>query len=278
MLQTLPNTVLDAVVERAGFGHGWRLEIASPSLRAASRECAARRLGKCRWVGGDRAGTEFKPCWRHVAVAMRSGRYLLSFSGGVLHPESSYHPEETSPMTIEWGSGYMTFQNWEGPGLVSGTTDERGEASKFVIEPAPNLPGFTANGGPEGAGGIIHEVDVDEPGQLAIWNPSALPAGDGHVATPFLDCTRGRWLESHATWWLLHLETHVSHLPFCWGMHCRGPVPDPWGRGPDPWGPARALQAGCGSDDLDVESWELVPATLAADERFEFEKMPRRVN
>jgi hypothetical protein len=68
MLQTLPNAVLDAVVERAGFGHGWRLEIASPSLRAASGECAARRLGKCRWVGGDRGGTEFK------LLAPRRGR------------------------------------------------------------------------------------------------------------------------------------------------------------------------------------------------------------
>ena len=34
-LETLPNVVLDAVVERAGFGHGWRLEIASPSLRTS---------------------------------------------------------------------------------------------------------------------------------------------------------------------------------------------------------------------------------------------------
>ena len=43
-------------------------------------------------------------------------------------------------------------------------------------------------------------------------------------------------------------------------------------------GPYRALQAKCWGGDLKVESWELVPATLAADERFEFEKMPRRAN
>ena len=55
-----------------------------------------------------------------------------------------------------------------------------------------------------------------------------------------------------------------------WGMRCEGPGPKR--------GPYRALQAKCWGGDLKVESWELVPATLAADERFEFEKMPRRAN
>ena len=60
-LSNLPAVVLDVLVDFAGPEQGWRLEIASSSLKAASLECAAARLGKCRWVGGDREGTVFKP-------------------------------------------------------------------------------------------------------------------------------------------------------------------------------------------------------------------------
>ena len=38
-------------------------------------ECAAIRLGKCRWVGDDRQGVAFRPSWRHVAAATRRGPY-----------------------------------------------------------------------------------------------------------------------------------------------------------------------------------------------------------
>ena len=72
-LSELPAAVLDAVVECSGFDQGWRLEVVSTSLQATSMECCVARLGKCRWTAGDRAGTEFKPCWRHVAVALRRG-------------------------------------------------------------------------------------------------------------------------------------------------------------------------------------------------------------
>ena len=58
-LSNLPAVVLDVLVEFAGYEQGWRLEIASQSLKAASMECAAIRLGKCRWVGGDREGIAF---------------------------------------------------------------------------------------------------------------------------------------------------------------------------------------------------------------------------
>ena len=153
LLETLPNAVLDAVVECAGFDQGWRLEVVCASLRASSMECAASRLGKCRWIGeSPRAGTEFKPCWRHVAVATRSGQYVLSFAGGVIHPllEFSYPPQ--GPIDI--GSGYMTFT--DGPsgdiGVGSRTTTSRRQAMKFVVEPAPCLPAFTA-GGPQNRAG-----------------------------------------------------------------------------------------------------------------------------
>ena len=65
-LSNLPAVVLDVLVEFAGYEQGWRLEIASQSLKAASMECAAIRLGKCRWVGGDREGVAFKPMPRTV--------------------------------------------------------------------------------------------------------------------------------------------------------------------------------------------------------------------
>ena len=75
-LSNLPAVVLDVLVEFAGYEQGWRLEIASQSLKAASMECAAIRLGKCRWVGGDREDVAFKPSWRHVAAATRRGPYF----------------------------------------------------------------------------------------------------------------------------------------------------------------------------------------------------------
>ena len=75
-LSNIPAVVLDVLVEFAGYEQGWRLEIASQSLKAASMECAAIRLGKCRWVGGDSEGVAFKPSWRHVAAATRRGPYF----------------------------------------------------------------------------------------------------------------------------------------------------------------------------------------------------------
>ena len=84
-LSNLPAVVLDVLVEFAGYEQGWRLEIASQSLKAASMECAAIRLGKCRWVGGDREGIAFKPSWRHVAAATRRGPYLVAVEFRVPH-------------------------------------------------------------------------------------------------------------------------------------------------------------------------------------------------
>ena len=75
-LGDLPAVILDVVVACAGEEHGWRLEVASHSLRATSMECAAVRLGKCLRMGDGR-NAEFAPSWRHVAVALRRGPYYV---------------------------------------------------------------------------------------------------------------------------------------------------------------------------------------------------------
>ena len=277
LLETLPNAVLDAVVECAGFDQGWRLEVVCASLRASSMECAASRLGKCRWIGeSPRAGTEFKPCWRHVAVATRSGQYVLSFAGGVIHPllEFSYPPQ--GPIDI--GSGYMTFT--DGPsgdiGVGSRTTTSRRQAMKFVVEPAPCLPAFTAGGpqnrvGPEGTGGYIQEVGSTRPQGnvgLVILGPNN---GPDYQAS--LDTIIEPHLEVMKTWWLLHLESHVSHLPVCWGMRRNSEGQGP-GRGPDTALRTSVCLSSWTTDSLKVESWELAPTALAPDERFEFQRNP----
>ena len=233
LLETLPNAVLDAVVECAGFDQGWRLEVVCASLRASSRECAASRLGKCRWIGeSPRAGTEFKPCWRHVAVATRSGQYVLRVHEGVIHPLMEFYC-----LRHDIGSGYMTFT--DGPsgdiGVGSRTTTSRRQAMKFVVEPAPCLPAFTAGGpqnrvGPEGTGGYIQEVGSTRPQGnvgLVILGPNN---GPDYQAS--LDTIIEPHLEVMKTWWLLHLESHVSHLPVCWGMRRNSEGQGP-GRGPD---------------------------------------------
>lgn len=273
LIETLPNAVLDAVVKCAGFDQGWRLEVVCASLRASSMECAASRLGKCRWIGeSPRAGTEFKPSWRHVAVAMRSGRYVLSFTGGVIHPLMEFN----SPIDI--GSGYMTFTGGRGLGeygVGSRTTTSRRQAMKFVVEPAPCLPAFTAGGpqnrvGPEGTGGYIQEVGSTRPQDnvgLVIFGPN------NSSARASLDTIIEPHLEMMKTWWLLHLESHVSHLPVCWGMRRNSEGQGP-GRGPDTALRTSVYLTSFTTDSLKVESWELAPTALAPDERFEFQRNP----
>ena len=85
-LGELPAALLNVVVQAAGEEHGWRLEVASPALRATSMECCAIRLGRCRWSYGDRA--EFRPSWRHVAVALRRGPCYLGF---ITHSSRLYY-------------------------------------------------------------------------------------------------------------------------------------------------------------------------------------------
>ncbi len=225
-LGELPAAVLDVVVECAGFEHGWRLEVVSSSLQATSMECAAVRLGKCRWMGGDRA--EFRPSWRHVAVALRRGPYYLLRPGG------------DGPTHMRFPPGYRQATNGQAivPGVAMAGVSRR-EAAKFTIEP-------TRDGE-----GIIH---------ASIYNANLSYGFRGHEGI-CMTLDHGERLprrEPTPTPWLLHLGSHASHLPF---RRCRK----------DDGSIRRVLQGWNLHDTpFHVTHWELAPATLADDERFEW--------
>ena len=210
-LGELPAAVLDVVVECAGFEHGWRLEVVSSSLQATSMECAAVRLGKCRWMGGNRGTAEFAPRWRHVAVALRRCPYYLLRPGGD-------------------GPTHISFGGNSPAGVMAMSMSRRG-ADKFTIEP-------TMNGE-----GIIERI-----------YPSVYPDS---LVTHFGGRITIRYLHIEQAHWLLHLGSHASHLPF---RRCRTFT-----------GVHRVLRAlGRNGVEYSVGCWELAPATLADDERFEW--------
>ena len=238
-LSNLPAVVLDVLVEFAGYEQGWRLEIASQSLKAASMECAAIRLGKCRWVGGDREGVAFKPSWRHVAAATRRGPYLVRCG-----------PPRVPGSVGSQGFGgrrYMDFRGLRASRLL------RREAAKFIIKPAQTFDGAGGYGhGAAGGEGTIHRSTRHED-RLGLFTSYA-HGGDRTLI--------GVWT-NHACQWLLNLESHTSHLPF---RHGRG---ESWGRLSS--FTQIALTAETAVDtSFQVDHWELVPAMLAADERFEW--------
>ena len=180
MLGELPAAVLDVVVQAAGEEHGWRLEVASAGLRATSMECAAVRLGKCRWTGGTRGTAEFAPSWRHVAVALRRGPYYVLYSGSNGHGLRLLYPQGDDTRR------YASFV-------------PRRQADKFAIEP-------TGDGE-----GVIHDhpsgrytVTSRHHGFLSyqIYNNHAVLS------------TMPTRIAQIAEAWLLHLGSHASHLPF----------------------------------------------------------------
>ncbi len=246
-LSELPAAVLDVVVECAGFDQGWRLEVASAGLRATSMECAAVRLGKCRWTAGDRASTEFKPCWRHVAVALRRCPYYLlrPRGNGPTHLKFQY----PSAGRLAEGYGHLIRVR------MSASFVQRGQADIFAIEPTGNGEG-TVHDHPSGRYKfLVQRSDRIRP-----------PLSSCRAKLQFMTTDAGKLLAmmpSHlseaSTPWLLHLGSHASHLPFrrC-RMHGDGSI-------------KRILRAW--NDDTthwDVTHWELAPATLADDERFEW--------
>ena len=179
-LGELPAAVLDVVVQSAGEEHGWRLEVASAGLRATSMECAAVRLGKCRWTGGTRGTAEFAPSWRHVAVALRRGPYYVLYSGSNGHGLRLLYPQGDDTRR------YASFV-------------PRRQADKFAIEP-------TGDGE-----GVIHDhpsgrytVTSRHHGFLSyqIYNNHAVLS------------TMPTRIAQIAEAWLLHLGSHASHLPF----------------------------------------------------------------
>ena len=236
-LGELPAAVLDVVVQAAGEEHGWRLEVASHSLRATSMELAAVRLGKCRWMAGNRAGTEFKPSWRHVAVALRRCPYYLLRPGGYGHTH------------IRFRYPHATTTRLDARIRDSASFVQRGQADKFAIQPS------TSDGE-----AIVH----DHPS--VIYNSTSRDRAPSRymmnlISSPYSNGLAMMWngQTEASTPWLLHLGSHASHLPFrrC-RMHGDGSI-------------KRILRAW--NDDTthwDVTHWELAPATLADDERFEW--------
>ena len=229
-LSELPAAVLDVVVECAGFDQGWRLEVASAGLRATSMDCAAVRLGKCRWTAGDRAGTEFKPCWRHVAVALRRCPYYL------LRPGSF----ELKHMRFPQGGEFITGRRMRGT-TQSVVGVSRREADKFTIKP-------TRDGE-----GIIHN---------SIYNAHVSYKSRDANNDTCMNLINNERSSRRPTPWLLHLGSHASHLPFrrC-RMHGDGRI-------------CRVLKGwnkhAPSGTPFHVAHWELAPATLADDERFEW--------
>ena len=246
-LGELPAVILDVIVACAGEEHGWRLEVVSSSLQATSRECAAVRLGKCRWTAGDRAGTEFKPSWRHVAVALRRGPYYLLRPGG----SGQRHIRFQYPRA----SRLETFEFHRLGKRSSASFVQRGQADIFAIEPTGNGEG-TVHDHPSGRYKfLVQRSDRIRP-----------PLSSCRAKLQFMTTDAGKLLAmmpSHlseaSTPWLFHLGSHASHLPFrrC-RMHGDGSIKRilrAWNDDTTHWG---------------VTHWELAPATLADDERFEW--------
>ena len=246
-LGELPAAILDVVVECAGFEHGWRLEVVSSSLQATSRECAAVRLGKCRWMGGNRGLAEFAPSWRHVAVALRRGPYYLLRPSG----DGQRHMRFQFPSAgrLDYGYGHLLRVR------MSAFFVQRSQADIFAIEPTGNGEG-TVHDHPSGRYKfLVQRSDRIRP-----------PLSSCRAKLQFMTTDAGKLLAmmpSHlseaSTPWLLHLGSHASHLPFrrC-RMHGDGSI-------------KRILRAW--NDDTthwDVIHWELSPVTLADDERFEW--------
>ena len=129
----------------------------------------------------------------------------------------------------------------------------RREAAKFIIKPAQTFDGAGGYGhGAAGGEGTIHRSTRHED-RLGLFTSYA-HGGDRTLI--------GVWT-NHACQWLLNLESRTSHLPF---RHGRG---ESWGRLSSYT--QIALTAETAADtSFQVDHWELVPAMLAADERFEW--------
>lgn len=243
ILSELPAAVLDAVVECAGFDQGWRLEVVSTSLQATSMECCVARLGKCRWTAGDRTGTEFKPCWRHVAVALRRGPYYLLRHGSVYEPGG--------------GQSHIRFCDVGDRSWLESVS--RREAEKFTIRPASRdeatIHTVKHCSRREYRGNERRIVHERYDAHLSYLNEYAPLYAHGD---PCMHLRRDENIPHGPTPWLLRQDSRASHLPFSCCLKSdghRGCVFKNWS----------------GGGYLCIATrWELAPATLADDERFEW--------
>ena len=249
-LSELPAAILDVVVQSAGEEHGWRLEVASPALRATSMECCAIRLGKCRWMGGNRGTAEFRPSWRHAAVALRRGAYYLLRHGG----DGPTHTRFQFPSAGRLDHGYGHLLRVR----MSAFFVQRGQADIFAIEPTGNGEGIVYDH-PSGRYKFLVERSDQIRPPLSSCRAKLQVVDITTTGLKGLAMMPNQFSDA-STPWLLHLGSHASHLPFrrC-RMHGTGSI-------------KRVLRAW--NDQVgvlsDITHWELSPATLADDERFEW--------
>ena len=145
-LDALPTALLDLVVEVAGYEHGWRLEVTSPALRAASAVCVERQLGTCWWTEERpelrrcRTAQVFQPRWRHCAAAKRCGPFYLQAAGkpSDIQPCGCAEPGVDVELP-ERGDDepYVLFQGTN-DFASSVTFVTRRDAERFVIERVPH--------------------------------------------------------------------------------------------------------------------------------------------
>lgn len=265
-LDKLPDSLLDFVVELAGWNHGWRLEVVSRALRAASAVCVARRLGTCRWTG-ERGTAAFQPRWRHCAVAKRCGPYLLQPGNRSI--------SEILGRTRNGDDGggndrYATFEETVHANLFDLEFVARRGAEMFVVERVPDSTDgriLSLQHRQSFPGEAVLSIDHNGPVSQPDGGPVCLIRAeyDCFIGENPLSQQKAR-SQHFRTQWLLHCECRTSHLPFRRAKNALHFSNEPR-RG-------NRLRFRNGEDHFYtiIPHWELLPAALPEDEMFfEFE-------
>jgi len=255
-LDALPDSLLDFVVELAGWNHGWRLEVASPALRATSAVCVARRLGTCRWFQANSSGTgmhataEFQPRWRHCAAAKLCGPYLLL--PGWRSDDDRYVQFSGFPTVIQ-GANY----SW------SLSFVARGDAERFMIERERNST----------RGRILSHTNRGcvlsfNPGTWSTYSDDSFIMRCSHHNTMRIKMdNRDVALNHSRTQWMLNLQSRSSQRAF---THAKNPCSDEFRRALGCY-VSQKSEVGMALPHT-VRFWKLVPATLPESEMcFQFE-------
>ena len=263
-LGALPSAVVELALNAAGWEHGWRLEVAAPALRDLVAEVARTRLGRCKWTeGSGRGAVEFAPSARHVVAAERRGVYVIRGFGAdnAGGPQYVFFAEEIHFAT-SFAAFSADFTEYISREISHARLDTRERATKFHVEHVPGsadgrlfIPDWRSTGRRELCLGI----------QEHAWFHHALALGPelGSI-DPF-----GLIDDVH---FQLHLESRVSHLAFRRATFTQGDgqrvtkralgiIDEYWNA---------ATQQTNRRAPITVSSWELVPANLAPDEKFEF--------
>jgi len=282
-LDALPTALLDNVVEVAGYEHGWKLEVASPALRAASAACVERQLGTC-WLTEElpgaarsperrrvRTAVTFQPRWRHCAAAKHCGPLYLKVAGNPSDIEPCVEPGVDVELP-ERGDDepYVEFDGKLDDFITGVKFVTRHDAERFVIERVPHST----------TGSIfrVRIISLRQRHELPSFVCIDLREGREHECG-FMVLLAGERLNTrefnfHDTEWMTNsgsmpsLNECASFLDFAFALH---PVNDM----EEEYYGAMSHQREMYHDVLcpfTVPHWELVSAALAEDEMyFEFE-------